>query len=79
MDFYENGISLLNVTIDGFCCSHNGGVIAVVDDGTRHTAEDRLDYIEELSAGRQRHCLDQGCPFCFCCQIQLLQMLGQVL
>jgi hypothetical protein len=33
-------ITLFNMAIDGFGCGHRRRIVAVVDDGSRHSAED---------------------------------------
>ncbi len=47
--FAKMVISLLKVTIYGFHCRRDRGVVAMVDDSPRHAAEDRLDHVKELS------------------------------
>ena len=48
----EIGIPISEVLIDSRLCDIHGLVVTVVDDRTRHATEDRLDYVQELSASR---------------------------
>ena len=48
----EIGIPIFEVSTDCRLCDIHRLIVAVVDDRTRHATEDRLDYIQELSACR---------------------------
>jgi hypothetical protein len=46
-------VAFFDVSIDGFSSCHWRRVIAVVNDGSRHTAKHRLDHIQELRSCRE--------------------------
>jgi hypothetical protein len=75
----EMCVSLLDLAVDGFSRSDGRRIIAVVNDGPRHAAEDGFDHVKELRAGREWHRFNGGRSICSCGQIDLVQMLSQFL
>ena len=63
----EMVVSLREVPIDRVSGGLRRAVVAVVDDGPRHPAEDRLDDVQELCAGRQGNDAD-----CWPCASRIL-------
>ena len=59
-DSAEERVPVGEVPVDRRLADLDRLVIAVLDDGPRHPAEDRLDDFEELRAGGERGQLDQG-------------------
>src|SRR5262249_3596127 len=59
-------VPLAEVPINGFHRLGNGLVVAIVDDGSRHPTEHRLDHVQELGTGREWDKLQLGnllsCP-----------------
>ncbi|MGF6931273.1 hypothetical protein OKW41_000412 [Paraburkholderia sp. UCT70] len=52
-------------------------IITILDDCTRHSAEDRLDYVEELRTGWQWSGFDNNCTACGDSGIMLLDIFVQ--
>lgn len=50
----EKLVALIQVAVYGSFAFLNRGIIAVVDDGSRHPAENRFDHIKKLCGCRKR-------------------------